>query len=102
MSLIQLETQAGEPVIAGETKLTPFRRAMHLHLPGLPRRLLRDRLLVVLVQTPDGAEMLVPAPDVADEIRPMLFIAGLMGLFVLWLLWRRSRSPDLHARGKRR
>ncbi len=101
MGLIQLETEAAEPVVAQGTRITAFRRKLRLRLPGLDREFTWARPLAVLVQTPDGGEVMMPAAEMAADVQTGLAVLTGIGLILLlWLFVRRLRPPDRNPRGE--
>ena len=85
MGLLIIENRAGAPIQAGERRITPFNQVVKLQIPGLQGGLIWNRPHAVLVQDPDGTEMVLPVPDLTRQLQIFLLAAGLFAGLLFWL-----------------
>lgn len=85
---IQIETHAGEPVRAGQTRLIPFVQTARLTFPGAGG-FAWHRPTAVVAHTPDGRELVLPVPDVTRQAQVALLGLGVLGAFLIWFFNRK-------------
>lgn len=78
---IQINTQAGKPVMAGNTKITPFSQSVRLMVPGKLIGLIYNRPVSLLATSPDGQEQVIAIPDVTRRIQ-----FTLLGIAFAWMM----------------
>lgn len=86
--MIHLETRAGDPIKAGNTKVIPFSQALIVRLPGLNGGLIWNRPVSALFVSPEGQEQVVPIQDVTRQIQFAFLGVGLLGSFLMWIIFR--------------
>jgi hypothetical protein len=87
---LQTETRAGKTLQTGAYAITPFSKVSLLLIPGFHGGLVWNRPASVLVQTPDGAEQVLPVPDPTRRI--VWALLGLCaGIGLLSIFWKRNR-----------
>lgn len=79
--LIQINTQAGKPVMAGDTKITPFSQSVRLMIPGQLIGFIYNRPVSLLATSPDGQEQVIPIPDVTRRVQ-----FSLLGIAFAWVM----------------
>jgi hypothetical protein len=90
---IQIKTTAGEPVLAGNARLTPLARSVQIKVPSLGAVLSWDRPVAVIVETAAG-EQVLPVRNLTRRLQLILIGASLVGLLLGWLWQRRQvESP---------
>lgn len=90
--VINLETQGGQPISAGNFTLTPFAQSLRIRIPGLRGGLVWNRPISILVTGADGQEQVIPVPDVTRQVQWGLLGGGLAGSLLLWLIFQRNRK----------
>lgn len=90
-SWIQIETRAGEPVIAGGNVLIPMAKVLRVQLPGLPAGgLIWNRPSAVVVRDAAGQEQVLTVRDVTRQAQWTL-LGGALALLLAARLLRRRR-----------
>jgi hypothetical protein len=90
--LFSIETQAGEPIQAGEVKLVPFSQALRLQFPGLKGGFIWNRPVSVLSVTPDGQERVTAIRDITREAQIIMLGLGIIGSILILTLNRILRK----------
>ncbi len=89
-----LETQAGDPIVAGGVRLVPIARSLRLRLG--PFMVVWNRAIGVLVRSaaggPSGTETLVPVRDRTRRLQLAILGAGLLGALLLGIGARRANG----------
>jgi hypothetical protein len=90
--LTTIETQAGEPIQAGNLTMIPFVRSLRFQFPGgRSGGVIWTSPASLLVKNGDGQEQVLPIPDITRRIQLGLF--GLcLGMLLLWILTSRMRK----------
>ncbi len=89
MPLLHIETQAGQPIQAGNLRLTPFARATSLRWPNFPGGVIWNRPTAILVQSPDGSEVTLPIHDTTRRQQLTLLGVGLFAALLVRLFFRK-------------
>lgn len=89
---LQMETNSGETITASGNKLTPFSRALHIQIPGLPGGLIWNRPISILAQTADGNEEILQVRDVTRQVQWALLAASILSTMLMWLIFRIIRK----------
>ena len=89
MSILHIETQAGEPIQAGDLRITPFARSVSLRVPGFSGGLIWNRPSAVLVQSADGSEQVLPVHDTTRRQQLTILGAGLLAGLLIWLYFKK-------------
>ena len=92
MPLIRYETQTGEPLLVGDTQITPLARVLRMQLPGSFKGLIWNRPAGVLVKTRHGQEQILPVRDVTRQAQLALLAIGLLVGFLILLVSGRRKS----------
>ncbi len=93
MPMIRIETKPGEPVLSGDTQITPLARVATLRLsfPGGGFGFVWNRPSAVKVQRADGQEETLPIQDVTRMAQMALLGIGLLcGLLILLFTKKRK------------
>jgi hypothetical protein len=85
MPIIQYETKAGRPIMAGKTKITPLARVLRIQFPGFPGGLIWNRPGAIVLQAAEGEEQVLPVKDVTRQAQILLLGLGLIGALLIWL-----------------
>ena len=95
---LSMETNAGQTIQAGQSKITPFATALRIGPPGSAFGLIWNRPTSILIQSADGQEEVQQVPDITR-----LVLWGLLGvtLFMALLMWitnrKKSHEGETHA-----
>jgi hypothetical protein len=89
MPLLQIQTQAGVPIQAGNLRLTPFARSVTLRFPNFPGGFIWNRPTALLVQSADGNEELLPIHDLTRRRQFALLGLGLAAGLIIRMLSRK-------------
>jgi hypothetical protein len=94
--LLQIENKAGNPLVAGKTRIIPFSQSVHIALPGFPGGMVWNRPLSILAVSANGDERVIRITDTTRRIQVALLAGGLLGGLLLWLLSPKNRkeAPD--------
>jgi hypothetical protein len=95
--VIQVQTQAGDPVFSGGTKIVPFSQSVSVQAPGGHTGFIWNRPVSILTISATGEEQVIPVEDVTRRVQ-----FSLLGVAVAWalLLWiismisKRSNTND--------
>ena len=90
MGLVQFETRGGVPVTANGYTVTPFARALVIHLPHFPGGLIWNRGVSVHVLAPDGKEEIQPIHDITRLVQVNLAVASLLTMAIIWIVFRKK------------
>jgi hypothetical protein len=90
--LFSIETQAGEPIKAGDVKLVPFSQAVSLRFPGLNGGFIWNRPVSVLTVLPDGQEQVIAVRDVTREAQIIVLGMGIVGSILMLTINRIFRK----------
>ncbi|HLA99016.1 MAG TPA: hypothetical protein VJL34_11225 [Anaerolineales bacterium] len=92
---LHVDTNAGQPVQIGRTKIITFARVVRFEFPGAMGGLIWNRPLSLLVKKEDGSESVLDIPDVTRQAQLALLAFGLLGgiliSFVLSFIRKRKR-----------
>ncbi len=88
MKILHIDTRTGEPVLAGETTITPVSQSVRLQLPGVPGGFIWNRPLAVRVQTGSGPAQTLPVRDVTRLAQLLVVGLGLLGGLFTLLAWK--------------
>jgi hypothetical protein len=91
-NFFSLETQAGEPIISGDTKVFPFSQALTIRFPFFSGGFIWNRPASVLEVSADGREQVLVIQDVTRIAQIVLLSAGVIGSLFIWLLFRTVRN----------
>lgn len=86
MPNIQSEIKRGQPVMAGETQITPLTKTLSIPFPGISGGLIWNRPFAVEVRTADGKEWTLPVMDVTRQAQITLLVMGLIGVLLIGLV----------------
>jgi hypothetical protein len=89
MPQIRFEIKRGEPVIAGETQITPLTKTLNIPFPGITGGLIWNRPYAVEVRTADGKEWSLPVSDVTRQAQITLLVMGLICALLIGLVSRK-------------
>ncbi len=89
MPQIRFEIQRGEPVVAGETQVTPLTKTFMLPIPIISGGLVWNRPFAVEVRTAGGEVWSLPVPDVTRQAQIALLAMGLIGVLLIGLVSRK-------------
>ena len=88
--LVQIETRAGAPLVAGERVLIPMAQVVRLQLPGpAVGGLIWNRPVSVVSRTADGQEQVLPVQDVTRQAQLALLGLCLVTALVVPVFFRR-------------
>ncbi len=90
-SIIQVETKAGEPILAGNVRTIPFSRVVRIQIPGLHGGSIWNRPTSIVVLGQEGEELIIPVHDVTRQGQIAILAAGLLGSLLIWLALRRRK-----------
>jgi hypothetical protein len=90
-SFIRAETKAGDPIVVGDTTVTPMARSFTLRLPGRAGGLVWNRPLAVVVQSGNGDKRTLPVLDTTRQAQLRLFGACLILALLTVLVQRQCR-----------
>ena len=88
MSIIETEIKTGDSRQIGNLKLTPLTQVLKIQLPGQRAGLIWNRPKAVVVRTSEGQEQILPVPDVTRIAIWAMLAGGLLGAFVIGLMFR--------------
>lgn len=91
--LINVETNAGKPIIAGTVTIVPMAKSLRLMIPGFPGGLIWNRPVAVVTRTASGDEQVIPIND--PTRRALLALWGAVvgsALFTLIFKLRRHKN----------
>jgi preprotein translocase subunit Sss1 len=90
--LLQIETHVGEPISVGDTDIIPMAQSTTLRPPGAQAGLIWNRPASLVARTPYSQEYILPVNDVTRQAQVALLAIGLIGSFIIWLIYRKSPS----------
>jgi hypothetical protein len=90
-SIIIQQTQAGEPINAGEMNIYPVARSYRIDFPAARGGIVWNRPLAVIVEDPHGSRKIIPIQDRTRQLQVAMLAAGFFGTLLTWLIFRRSR-----------
>ena len=91
MTPFEIETHAGPPVHAGQSRIIPFVQTIRLNLPGTGGGLAWSRPTAILTQTPDGQETVLPIQDVTRQAQITFLGLGILGVLLIWFFNRKNK-----------
>jgi len=88
MDIIETEIKTGDSRQIGNLELTPLTQVLKIHMPGRRAGLIWNRPKAVVVRTSDGREQILPIPDVTRIAIWAMLAGGLLGAFMMGLMFR--------------
>ena len=88
MPIIETEIKTGEAKRTRNMELTPITRVTKIKIPGYHAGLVWNRPKAVLVRWDDGLEQTLPVTDVTRVAIWAMLAGGLIGAFVMGLMFR--------------
>lgn len=85
------QTSAGEPVQVGEMHVYPIARSYMVNLPSVKSGIVWNRPLAVIVEDSRGKRQIIPVHDKTRQLQIAFLAAGLIGAFLTWAIFRRSK-----------
>jgi hypothetical protein len=98
--MLKFQSQAGNPVMVSNTKITPISQAFTIHWPGRPVGFTWNRPTAIQVQYEDGTEQVLPVRDVWRLVQIALAGFAVVGMGLLWLAKKKtSQGSDSSSGG---
>lgn len=91
-NILNIETQAGKPIVSGNLKIIPFSQALTIRFPFFNGSLIWNRPVSILVVTADGQEQLIPIQDMTRITQIVLFSVAAIGTLLIWFVFRTVRK----------
>lgn len=92
-SRLQLETHPGKPIKIGKTRIVPYAQSLRLISPQNSGGFIWNRPVSVLVTDADGAETIIPIPDITRRMQIAIIAGGFVSMLFVWMITR-GRGKD--------
>ena len=91
-SRLQVETNAGNPITIGNTRIVPFSKSVRVDMPQIRGGLIWNRPVSILAVDPNGGETSIPIVDTTRRLQIAIFTSGVLFVLFVWLVSQIQRA----------